>query len=92
MTVVALLEHSVEGPWDIDDSLGTLASNSWSNWSNSFSMPMKRAVQYCFFSIAGRISLTSLCVYTVRKSYNVSSRSIYIFFRNHKSISTSIHP
>ena len=35
---------------------------SWFTLSNAFSMSMKRAVQYCFFSIASKISLTNLCI------------------------------
>ena len=34
-------------------------------YKNAFLMPMKKNVQYCFFSIASKISLTNLCICSI---------------------------
>ena len=66
-TKVLLLRYDLSKWWICSGKcfLIVYKTLSWFTLSNAFSMSMKRAIQYCFFSIASKFSLTSLCICSI---------------------------
>ena len=67
ITKVLLLRYDFSKWWICSEKCFLIVCKrfSWFTLSNAFSMSMKRAVQYCFFSVVRKISLTSLRICSI---------------------------